>query len=515
MESASKITDCIEMMKSKLEDIKNPLKQNINTVADILDLFERTTSSLLNPIKKLKISYNMRINSFKGKYENVLSSVKSKITNLEKTKNIDDMKNFNNIYIEDTSFQNNEISKEHIKLMRLLEECLESITTLNNLFDTDEFRRLEDKTKNLNSTKKKIVKSPILDLNEDDDKKNEVETKKTKSQLHRSKENNVNNKNYLLKKKNGKRKINNNSRLKTENGHTKTNKNVKQVEAIELAENDITNSFDQENPSISSDNINQTDKKVNSKKSKKSENKTTTQSGINTESINEVGNNLDNGINNGDESDENNKTDGNKDDSKLRKLTDEECLEKMKEKYPNDKGLTKTFITRKLKKRISINRLMDYIDEQSYKNIETTIPKKSGPNSYLKVTMTVCNKDDFSINSGLMYFLRDLFNSYFIIFKEKNSKMKIVIAGHITKDIISFLKKISSEEFRNKYSVQTAKIKAYAFFEELVYEFNKKNNVISKKINDEEITDYINQYNYLTNMRRSYEEIKRIKIDIN
>ncbi len=167
MESSSKIHEYIELMKSKLDTMKNPLNHNLTKLEDILDLFDRATCALLNPIKKLKISYNMRINSFKGKYENVLASVKSKISSLEKNKNSKEIKNFNSIYIEQTAQQNKEIQKEHSKLMKLLEDCLLSVSTLNNLFDTEEFQKLDDLTKTLNSAKKKI-RGPTLSLNEED-----------------------------------------------------------------------------------------------------------------------------------------------------------------------------------------------------------------------------------------------------------------------------------------------------------------------------------------------------------
>lgn len=160
-----------------------------------------------------------------------------------------------------------------------------------------------------------------------------------------------------------------------------------------------------------------------------------------------------------------------------------------------------------------INRKLDYNSEETYKDVAHSIPKKSGPNSYLKVTMEICDKDEFDLNSSLMYFIKDLFNAYFIIFKEKEKKMKIVIAGHITKDIISFLKKVSSEEFKNKHSVLTMKIKAYAFYEELVSEFNKRERIVAKKINEAEIRDYVEQFSCLTKMRKAYEEIKLMKVD--
>jgi hypothetical protein len=107
----------------------------------------------------------MRINSFKGKYESVLAGIKSKLASHEKNKN---SKNFNSAFLDETVKQNLEFHNEHNKFMRLLEECLHSISTLNKLFDTKEFQRLEELTHSLRSAKKKI-KAPILCLNEEND----------------------------------------------------------------------------------------------------------------------------------------------------------------------------------------------------------------------------------------------------------------------------------------------------------------------------------------------------------
>jgi len=186
MESTSKIDNYIESMKSELDTMKIPLNHNLHKLNDIIDLFESATSALLNPIKKLKISYNMEINSFKGKYENVLASVKSKIYSLEKNKNVKESKNFSTIYIDETAQQNNEIQREHNKLMKLLEDCLQSISTLNNLFDTEEFLRLEEITKGLSSSKKK-TKAPILGLNEDENEHEEQEEKEKSAGSHNGK----------------------------------------------------------------------------------------------------------------------------------------------------------------------------------------------------------------------------------------------------------------------------------------------------------------------------------------
>lgn len=145
--------------------MKNPAKNNLKNLNEITTQFESATAALLNPIKKLKISYNMRINSFKGKYENILASVKHKISALEKNKKAKEIKNFNSVFVDETVQQSAEISREHRKLMNLLEECLMSITALNELFDTEEYNKLDELTKSLSQVKKKS-KLPMLELNE-------------------------------------------------------------------------------------------------------------------------------------------------------------------------------------------------------------------------------------------------------------------------------------------------------------------------------------------------------------
>lgn len=201
-------------------------------------------------------------------------------------------------------------------------------------------------------------------------------------------------------------------------------------------------------------------------------------------------------------------------DSSIRKLTDEECLEKMKENFDIAKGLTKTFITRKLRKRIMIKRIIDYNDESTYLNIESTIPKKSGLNNSIKATFEICDKEEFKIDSDLFNFLKNLFNLHYIFFKKTEGKLKFLIAGQIQKDISYFLRNITSDEFKNKFSVQSAKIKAYAFYEELICELENKPDTETKTINENDIPNFIKQYEILQKMRKIYEEIRMIRVPI-
>jgi len=166
MESSCKTSDYIENLKSKLSSLKYPLKHNLNNINDLLELFDETTAALLNPIKKLKISYIMRINSLKGKYENVLEGVNTKFTSHDKNKKPKNISSLSDL--EETVQQSQDFNNEHNRLMLLLEECLGSISALNKLFDTKEFQRLEELTFTLRSAKKKN-KAINLHLNEHED----------------------------------------------------------------------------------------------------------------------------------------------------------------------------------------------------------------------------------------------------------------------------------------------------------------------------------------------------------
>jgi len=197
-----------------------------------------------------------------------------------------------------------------------------------------------------------------------------------------------------------------------------------------------------------------------------------------------------------------------------RRLTDEECLDNIKEKLPNDKGLTKTFITRKLRKKLMVKRVLDYNRfDTTVKNIENSIPKKSGPNNFMKFSVKITSDEEFKINSNLLYFLKDLFITNFIVLKNRENEKKIIIAGSINKDIINFLKKIATLEFKEKFHVTSAKVKAYAFYEELVHEFTERKDILSKNLTDDDIDGLLKQYEYLTHMRNCYEEIKKIRLN--
>jgi len=61
MASNSNTSDSLEKLKNTLNEMKTPIKFNLLRINEILDLFDKTTSALINPIKKLKISCETKL----------------------------------------------------------------------------------------------------------------------------------------------------------------------------------------------------------------------------------------------------------------------------------------------------------------------------------------------------------------------------------------------------------------------------------------------------------------------
>jgi len=50
------MSETVDKIKNILVALKSPLKHNLSKINDILDLFDKSTIALLNPIKKMKIA---------------------------------------------------------------------------------------------------------------------------------------------------------------------------------------------------------------------------------------------------------------------------------------------------------------------------------------------------------------------------------------------------------------------------------------------------------------------------
>jgi hypothetical protein len=69
MASLTNTNESIDKLKNSLNEMKTPLKFNLLRINEILDLFDKTTSALINPIKKLKISCASKLENLAEKEE--------------------------------------------------------------------------------------------------------------------------------------------------------------------------------------------------------------------------------------------------------------------------------------------------------------------------------------------------------------------------------------------------------------------------------------------------------------
>ena len=151
MENTSIMVETVEKVKNTIINMKNPLKNNLSKINEILNLFDKTTIALINPIKKLKISYASKINSLlefdkKGKYFLVL---KYFLIFLEKEGDRDNNNEVNKIDSENS---------DKIKLEKFINYFVDSLDILSNLYNTDAFNKLNSFSQNLNAGKKKAKK---------------------------------------------------------------------------------------------------------------------------------------------------------------------------------------------------------------------------------------------------------------------------------------------------------------------------------------------------------------------
>ncbi len=56
MENSSNMSDTVDKLKNNLIFMKTPINHNLSIINEIIELFDKTTLALLNPIKKLKVA---------------------------------------------------------------------------------------------------------------------------------------------------------------------------------------------------------------------------------------------------------------------------------------------------------------------------------------------------------------------------------------------------------------------------------------------------------------------------
>lgn len=190
-----------------------------------------------------------------------------------------------------------------------------------------------------------------------------------------------------------------------------------------------------------------------------------------------------------------------------KKLSDDEVVERTKKQFPDYKGLNKTFLTRRLKKKII------FIGECDYTASDVKFSKnefgKSGLSyDYVKFTLSLNNP---SYNSDFTNLLKSFLNYHVVKIEPQDNK--IIIAGDIKGKYEDFATQFETTELKKKFGLMNAKIEIFMFLEEMFSDFEFKNDKnFFHNLTNEKITSYKKEYEELMQIRKVYEELKLVKV---
>lgn len=438
-------TNC-DFAKGTLEHMKINVNFNLHKVKEIIDLLTKAASGVIDPVRRIN-SYFMRdIKEYKKKYENILNKLEEKQGIIEDCQKAGkgDMPKIQS-FIEECQ-TNFVISNDHIKLVELMDKMITIVSLFNNLFNSQEFDKL---VKVFNEVEKEDSRSGEKVNGRDNIINTLLMEDNTQSVGSESDSGGKSKKKSMLKKR---------KRDSEEDGIADLNK----IESKKSGKNKIKN-----------------------KSGKSSKTKVSAES------------------KNGKSDDENNSESADENKNSKKKPSDEECTEKMKEAFPEFKGVTKTFLTRKLLKRITWSSEYDFLSDNLEKNHREIV--KSATYKYIKLTIAMADNSQCNLHSDFINFLKELLKSFICQFKEDNV---IVLAGELAIELEDFVEKIKNRDLSKRFSINSIKAQIFAFMEELLSDFDNKDEHTYFSFSPEEIRTMVNDFEVIEQMRKKWKHLK-------
>ena len=189
--------------------------------------------------------------------------------------------------------------------------------------------------------------------------------------------------------------------------------------------------------------------------------------------------------------------------SRQRKLRDFELLAILQKNYPNNgyiRKVSKTFISRRLNKKVIYRHVFEYneegnIKENKLRTAGETMVYKYGYFSFKFINDEIKNKKE------LDELMAQNLKSQFAKTDEENKNY--IIGGKIGLSAPELINKVFRKNLYKDYSVVQAVVEFYEFYEELASEFNEKDNSSVKIINCDEIT--------LKNLRTDFKNLQLVR----
>ena len=186
-----------------------------------------------------------------------------------------------------------------------------------------------------------------------------------------------------------------------------------------------------------------------------------------------------------------------------RRLRDFELLAILQKNYPNNgyiRKVSKTFISRRLNKKVIYRHVFEYnedgsIKENKLRTAGETMVYKYGSFSFKFINDEIKKKDE--LNELMASNLKSQFSKI-------DTENKIyIIGGKIGLLALELINKVFRKNLYKEYSVVQVVVEFYEFYEELVNEFNEKINPTVKIINCDEIT--------LKNLRSDFKNLQLVR----
>ena len=189
--------------------------------------------------------------------------------------------------------------------------------------------------------------------------------------------------------------------------------------------------------------------------------------------------------------------------SRQRKLRDFELLAILQKNYPNNgyiRKVSKTFISRRLNKKVIYRHVFEYKEDGSIKENKLRTAGETMVYKYGYFSFKFIN-EEIKGTKELDELMAQNLKSQFAKTDEENKNY--IIGGKIGLFAPELINKVFRKNLYKDFSVVQAVVEFYEFYEELVNEFNEKENSSVKIINCDEIT--------LKNLRSDFKNLQLVR----
>ena len=182
-----------------------------------------------------------------------------------------------------------------------------------------------------------------------------------------------------------------------------------------------------------------------------------------------------------------------KDKKKRRKKEKKDLLELLQKEYPTNpyvKKVSKTFLSRRLNKTVIYIHNFNYNEDGTFTDTKIRSAGESTVYKYCKVTFKFLNdeiKNTDKIDEMLGKELKQQFA------KTDNENKEYIIAGKIGCSAIELIEKVFKQNLLNELFVTKAILEFYEFYEELISEFNEKENNVRIIFCDEKVLKHLRE----------------------